>query len=94
MPLSSNLIPETQMFLHELKCSKKIKELYGLKDDVVELFVNMGEVFCGAGGIIHLKGRTYRGCSYWVTGLLAIISIPPYVFHVSVFFLIIITKFI
>ena len=93
MLLGSNLTPE--QILHELKCSKKIKELYSLKDGAVKWFLFIGAVVGVHRGTLRaLKGQTnkVRERSSLLTVFLTVASIEPCWFHVSVFFQIIISN--
>ena len=90
MPLGSNITPE--QILHELKCSKKIHELYSLKDGVSNGWLLLGAGIGVLGTMRALKGRKYSYLAGQCTGILTIFTIPTCWFHVSVFFQIIITK--
>ena len=92
MPLASKLTPE--QILHEHKCSKKIKELYGPRSIMLGHLSALLSAGVGVGTFIALKGRTVivRQCSCNLTANLTLGSILTYWFDVSVFFQIIITK--
>ena len=90
MPVGHNMTPE--QILHEQECSLKIAELYAMGQ------TRMLSTFLGVGGatLIALKGRglVAKVLVPTLTGGGTTIAVSAFVFQVSIFFRMMITKLI